>query len=179
MDGEAHRHFLSSPLIIGLLGIAAGAIIVATYHCLVNNCCFIQSRISRAQPSEQSQVLPTTNHNRTRSISTHTSPAHLIPIFRYTKECREGTCAVCLCEFTDGEAIRVLPECMHLFHVGCIDMWLNSHTNCPLCRTDIMPRRQHVTVERIQTITYPNPNSVSHPPLQHVVLMPNLGGIPP
>ncbi|KAL6145972.1 hypothetical protein ACLB2K_056655 [Fragaria x ananassa] len=90
---EPHRQFLHSPLIIGLLGVAAGAIIVATYHCLVNNCCFIQSRISSALQSEQTvQVLPTTNHNRTRStISTNTTfPSHLIPVYTYTKECREG-----------------------------------------------------------------------------------------
>lgn len=46
------------------------------------------------------------------------------------------TCAICLCEFEDGEAIRVLPECLHLFHVVCIDKWLYSHSSCPLCRAD-------------------------------------------
>jgi hypothetical protein len=45
---------------------------------------------------------------------------------------------VCLSEFKEGEEIRALPECLHLFHVTCIDAWLNAHSNCPLCRADTM-----------------------------------------
>ncbi|KAI3519084.1 hypothetical protein L1887_08095 [Cichorium endivia] len=43
-------------------------------------------------------------------------------------------CAICLAEYTDGDEIRVLPQCGHGFHVGCIDMWLDSHSSCPSCR---------------------------------------------
>ncbi|KAK9137949.1 hypothetical protein Sjap_008543 [Stephania japonica] len=46
-------------------------------------------------------------------------------------------CAVCLNEFEDEEKIRVLPSCSHLFHIDCIDVWLQSNANCPLCRTSI------------------------------------------
>ncbi|CAN0854900.1 RING-H2 finger protein ATL65 [Linum grandiflorum] len=53
-----------------------------------------------------------------------------------------GTCAICLCEFEEGEELKTLPECMHSFHVGCIDMWLYSHSNCPMCRTDAAPSPQ-------------------------------------
>ncbi|RRT40367.1 hypothetical protein B296_00058575, partial [Ensete ventricosum] len=47
-------------------------------------------------------------------------------------------CAVCLSEFHDGELLRLLPKCGHAFHVGCIDTWLRSHVNCPLCRAPIV-----------------------------------------
>ncbi|GFQ03940.1 RING-H2 finger protein atl8, partial [Phtheirospermum japonicum] len=30
-------------------------------------------------------------------------------------------CAICLADFTAGDEIRVLPQCGHSFHVGCID----------------------------------------------------------
>ncbi|KAH7519807.1 RING-H2 finger protein ATL8 [Ziziphus jujuba] len=43
-------------------------------------------------------------------------------------------CAICLGEFAEGEEIRVLPQCGHSFHVGCIDTWLGSHSSCPSCR---------------------------------------------
>ncbi|KAL6493292.1 hypothetical protein OROGR_033051 [Orobanche gracilis] len=43
-------------------------------------------------------------------------------------------CAICLAEFAAGEEIRVLPKCGHVFHVGCIDTWLGSHSSCPFCR---------------------------------------------
>ncbi|KAK9989978.1 hypothetical protein SO802_024963 [Lithocarpus litseifolius] len=45
-----------------------------------------------------------------------------------------GECAICLGEFVKGEEIRVLPQCGHAFHVGCIDTWLASHSSCPSCR---------------------------------------------
>ncbi|KAJ0265968.1 E3 ubiquitin-protein ligase RING1 [Hirschfeldia incana] len=50
----------------------------------------------------------------------------------------DGTdCSVCLSEFEEDEAVRLLPKCSHAFHVSCIDMWLLSHKNCPLCRAPV------------------------------------------
>ncbi|CAN8312745.1 unnamed protein product [Cochlearia groenlandica] len=43
-------------------------------------------------------------------------------------------CAICLTEFSDGEELRILPQCGHGFHVSCIDTWLGSHSSCPSCR---------------------------------------------
>lgn len=47
-------------------------------------------------------------------------------------------CPICLGEFEDGEKVRVLPRCHHEFHVGCIDMWLVSHSSCPTCRRSLL-----------------------------------------
>ncbi|KAI5076965.1 hypothetical protein GOP47_0009030 [Adiantum capillus-veneris] len=46
-------------------------------------------------------------------------------------------CSICLSEFVDGEDVKLLPVCSHCFHVKCIDMWLFSHTTCPICRLGI------------------------------------------
>lgn len=46
-------------------------------------------------------------------------------------------CAVCLSLVKEGEVVRQLPACMHLFHVGCVDTWLRSHSTCPLCRATV------------------------------------------
>uniref|UniRef100_A0A5B7C6G9 RING-type E3 ubiquitin transferase n=1 Tax=Davidia involucrata TaxID=16924 RepID=A0A5B7C6G9_DAVIN len=43
-------------------------------------------------------------------------------------------CAVCLCEFSEQDKLRLLPMCSHAFHVNCIDTWLLSNSTCPLCR---------------------------------------------
>lgn len=64
-----------------------------------------------------------------------------IAVFRYRKD--DGLielkdCTVCLSEFEEGDAIRLLPKCSHAFHVSCIDTWLRSHTNCPMCRSGIV-----------------------------------------
>lgn len=48
-------------------------------------------------------------------------------------------CVVCLSEFATGERIRLLPDCHHGFHLGCIDTWLVTHTTCPVCRRSVLP----------------------------------------
>jgi E3 ubiquitin-protein ligase ATL10/75/76/77/78 len=47
-------------------------------------------------------------------------------------------CAICLGEFEDGEAVRLLPRCRHGFHVHCIDTWLSAHSSCPICRDSLL-----------------------------------------
>jgi hypothetical protein len=54
-----------------------------------------------------------------------------------SKAGRRALCSVCLEDVQAGEMVRQLPACRHLFHVGCIDMWLHSHRTCPLCRCDV------------------------------------------
>ncbi|KAK1409716.1 hypothetical protein QVD17_36245 [Tagetes erecta] len=43
-------------------------------------------------------------------------------------------CSVCLSEYKAADVVRLLPECGHLFHVGCIDTWLKVNATCPVCR---------------------------------------------
>ncbi|KAE9617874.1 putative transcription factor C2H2 family [Lupinus albus] len=51
----------------------------------------------------------------------------------------EGTeCSVCLSKFQEDESLRLLPKCHHAFHLPCIDTWLASHTNRPMCRAPIV-----------------------------------------
>ncbi|PON57408.1 43kDa postsynaptic protein [Trema orientale] len=52
-------------------------------------------------------------------------------------------CAVCLSSITDDAKVRLLPNCNHLFHVDCVDLWLGSNTTCPLCRAAVEPRVPH------------------------------------
>ncbi|KAK7289844.1 hypothetical protein RIF29_03814 [Crotalaria pallida] len=51
---------------------------------------------------------------------------------------QELECVICLSAFEDGEMGKCLPKCGHGFHVECIDMWLTSHSNCPICRAPIV-----------------------------------------
>ncbi|KAL5762012.1 hypothetical protein ACOSP7_018276 [Xanthoceras sorbifolium] len=46
-------------------------------------------------------------------------------------------CAVCLCEFSEQDNLRLLPMCSHAFHIDCIDTWLLSNSTCPLCRGNL------------------------------------------
>ncbi|KAH7429127.1 hypothetical protein KP509_09G032300 [Ceratopteris richardii] len=52
------------------------------------------------------------------------------------KGCYE--CVVCLGDFEQGEELKQLPKCKHVFHPACIGSWLESHTTCPLCRRSLV-----------------------------------------
>ncbi|KAI8810497.1 hypothetical protein BJ742DRAFT_800589 [Cladochytrium replicatum] len=47
-------------------------------------------------------------------------------------------CSICLERFDDGDAVRILPSCEHVFHKECVDVWLAEQScACPLCRVDL------------------------------------------
>ncbi|KAD6119572.1 hypothetical protein E3N88_10843 [Mikania micrantha] len=56
-------------------------------------------------------------------------------------------CAVCLNEFHDHEALRLLPECSHVFHRDCIDEWLSLRVTCPVCRASLVPKPSQLSCE--------------------------------
>ncbi|PNT71338.1 E3 ubiquitin-protein ligase ATL9 [Brachypodium distachyon] len=66
-----------------------------------------------------------------------------LPTFAYEATGDEGArqscllCAVCLEDVQAGQTVRELPPCRHLFHVDCIDLWLQTHRTCPLCRCEL------------------------------------------
>ncbi|KAF8725484.1 hypothetical protein HU200_020010 [Digitaria exilis] len=70
-----------------------------------------------------------------------------IPAFAYKRELAGAggdatgwaQCVICLGLVQVGEVVRRLPACKHMFHVECIDMWLGSHSTCPICRAAVEP----------------------------------------
>ncbi|GAB2291656.1 hypothetical protein Dimus_025912 [Dionaea muscipula] len=58
----------------------------------------------------------------------------LLPTATYASGGKISECAICLTEFSDGNLLRLLPQCGHVFHVDCIDKWLGCHSSCPSCR---------------------------------------------
>ncbi|GAA0154013.1 hypothetical protein LIER_12116 [Lithospermum erythrorhizon] len=76
-----------------------------------------------------------------RTIGLHQSVIDSVEVFKFKKG--EGLvegfdCSVCLSEFQEDENLRLLPKCSHAFHIHCIDTWLRSHRNCPLCRAPVV-----------------------------------------
>ena len=49
----------------------------------------------------------------------------------------ESPCAICQDVIAAGNLVRKLRGCNHIFHVDCIDTWLQRSTVCPQCRYDI------------------------------------------
>ncbi|GJP51380.1 hypothetical protein CLOM_g10534 [Closterium sp. NIES-68] len=56
-------------------------------------------------------------------------------------------CTVCLSDFCEGELIRSVLPCEHRFHVACIDLWLATHTTCPVCRADLKSSAPRMAVD--------------------------------
>jgi len=54
--------------------------------------------------------------------------------------CTES-CVICIEKYQEGDKLKTLP-CLHVFHTQCVDVWLQDHLNCPLCKFGIVHRDQ-------------------------------------
>ena len=53
-----------------------------------------------------------------------------------TESCK--ACSICLVDFDDGETVRILPcDSDHIFHAACVQPWINTHGQCPVCRVNV------------------------------------------
>ena len=133
----------SLPLIC-LIVTAFASILLFTCYRIVKQICYghygesfrdwvERQLLDEANPDDPSQQF----HSRGLDSST----VYSLPIAQFKKN--EGPshsntdCAVCLGEFEEGEFLKHLPNCSHVFHIPCIDTWFESHSNCPLCRTHV------------------------------------------
>ncbi|KAB1227364.1 RING-H2 finger protein ATL57 [Morella rubra] len=58
-----------------------------------------------------------------------------LPVYSYGgNEKYHMDCAICLTDFEENDAVKVIPICQHVFHPQCIDVWLSSHVSYPVCR---------------------------------------------
>lgn len=64
-----------------------------------------------------------------------------IPTMKYHHEAfhskEDAQCSICLGEYEDKEMLRIMPACLHNFHRTCIDIWLEMHSTCPICRLSL------------------------------------------
>ncbi|KAJ4910073.1 RING-H2 finger protein ATL7 [Raphanus sativus] len=63
-----------------------------------------------------------------------------IVIFKESFSINDSQCSVCLADYQANEKLQQIPPCGHTFHLDCIDLWLTSHTTCPLCRLSLIPK---------------------------------------
>ncbi|GLJ38377.1 hypothetical protein SUGI_0781480 [Cryptomeria japonica] len=122
--------------IVVFLAVVTATLILS--KAIYNYCCKARSAASRRRngfdnsEDDISIVVP---------VGLDKESLNALPIVEYKPENPKAglECAVCLSEFEENEKLRVLPSCNHGFHTECIDMWLHSHTSCPLCRTTVQP----------------------------------------
>ncbi|OVA02929.1 zinc finger protein [Macleaya cordata] len=145
-DDDSGTNF--SPLVIAIIGILASAFLLVSYYTVISKYCGnLESMRRRRTNRDQNQELDE-NQNPSNQEPWQVSATGLdealiktITVCKYKKGDGfvEGTdCSVCLSEFQEDESLRLLPKCSHAFHLSCIDKWLKSHANCPLCRASIV-----------------------------------------
>ncbi|KAL5724392.1 RING-type E3 ubiquitin transferase [Ranunculus cassubicifolius] len=147
-DDDSKTNF--SPLVIAIIGILASAFLLVSYYTVISKYCgnldSARRNANRDQTGEDSNEEE--DRNQSNNELWHVSNAgleesliKLITVCKYKKGdgLVEGTdCSVCLSEFEENEKLRLLPKCSHAFHLSCIDTWLKSHSNCPLCRANVI-----------------------------------------
>ncbi|KAK8709676.1 hypothetical protein V6N13_060686 [Hibiscus sabdariffa] len=146
LGSHPHSSDTSSPIIaIAVLGILATAFLLLSYYIFVIKCCLNWQRIDllRRFASSRRREDPLMAYSpamERRHGGLDESVIRQIPISRFNKDLKERSfceCAVCLNEFEDDEKLRMIPNCSHVFHIDCIDVWLQNNANCPLCRTSV------------------------------------------
>lgn len=131
-------------LYYGMVVVGTAAIVLVIYNLVIMKWCGDSQRNQPPPPpaeAEEEDEDEEGGSNSSRSFDN--SRANLISSFKYKKGVGGGEdeyeCAVCLSVLEEGEEIRQLPRCMHSFHKSCIDMWLHSHLDCPMCRSPVDP----------------------------------------
>ncbi|OIW04296.1 hypothetical protein TanjilG_32488 [Lupinus angustifolius] len=136
--------------LISLVSLFTVIFVVAVFYVIKLKCYndLCGWRSNRSLPSQSENNGEFLNENQVdhpvwliTTVGLQQSIINSITVCKYKKDegLIEGTeCSVCLNEFREGETLRLLPKCNHAFHILCIDTWLRSHTNCPLCRAGIV-----------------------------------------
>ncbi|XP_009598352.1 RING-H2 finger protein ATL7-like isoform X1 [Nicotiana tomentosiformis] len=64
----------------------------------------------------------------------------MLPIIVFTESfsVKDTQCSVCLGDYQADDRLQQIPVCGHTFHMDCIDLWLATHSTCPLCRQSLL-----------------------------------------
>jgi len=54
------------------------------------------------------------------------------PAFKFTE------CTICLGMYVNGDSVKVVPGCSHVFHDSCFNDWVEQKWRCPNCNTEII-----------------------------------------
>ncbi|KAF3438386.1 hypothetical protein FNV43_RR21148 [Rhamnella rubrinervis] len=108
---------------------------------------YIHDNSRQHHPPPPHANLSTAQERGTLDHHHHHRDANLGPILVYSEAKSpniaagrggELVCPVCLSNFHDKDALRLLTKCDHAFHPHCIDIWLQNHSTCPLCRANVL-----------------------------------------
>ncbi|CAD8199369.1 unnamed protein product [Paramecium pentaurelia] len=100
-------------------------------------CCIICYYFFFRRRKEEHQILPT------MPIYPKTEIQRYLPkqvykslIIQYPGLTSTDECLICLDKIRDSDYVR-LTYCTHIFHIQCIDNWLEKNRICPACRSEL------------------------------------------
>lgn len=59
----------------------------------------------------------------------------------------EGECSICLKNIYCNNLIKT--ECNHIFHIDCLNIWINEKETCPMCRQSVNNSRINLSLASI------------------------------
>ncbi|XP_062179384.1 RING-H2 finger protein ATL8-like [Phragmites australis] len=127
---------------IVVLGISFGSLLaILLVLCAIR---WYLVRRSASREASEAAAAADAGSDKKRSGGLDADAIAALPELVYRKEEEdegdERECAVCLGAMAEGDAARRLPRCMHVFHRGCVDVWLREHSTCPVCRAEVVVR---------------------------------------
>ncbi|XP_062221759.1 RING-H2 finger protein ATL39-like [Phragmites australis] len=132
---QGHNVRLITTAVAAFVSVLGLALFLHLYVCHVR-------RRNRRREAASAAVLPTTAAASPKG-GLDPSAIAALPIAAYGKEVGDAggctECTICLGAVQEGDAVRVLPACRHVFHVPCVDTWLASSSSCPVCRAAVEP----------------------------------------
>ncbi|XP_061348785.1 RING-H2 finger protein ATL1-like [Gastrolobium bilobum] len=165
-----HPSSTSFPIIgIIVIGILATSFLLMSYYIFVIKCCLhwhIVDHVRGFSLSSRHEEPSAAYSPASEPRGLEETVIRLIPVIHYKTEGNTDfgerslcECAVCLNEFQEDEKLRVIPNCSHIFHIDCIDVWLQNNANCPLCRRSISLTSQTHVDDQLLT---PRPSPRDH-----------------
>ncbi|KAJ1285446.1 hypothetical protein BS78_03G280000 [Paspalum vaginatum] len=134
--GMSHNARLITTAVAAFVSVLGLALFLHLYVCHVR-------RRNRRRAAARAAVLPTTAPAAAKCGLDPAAIAALpTAVFRSSggdPEDAGAECTICLGSVQDGEVVRALPACGHVFHVPCVDTWLASSSSCPVCRAEVEP----------------------------------------
>ncbi|KAJ4829397.1 hypothetical protein Tsubulata_014541 [Turnera subulata] len=126
--------------------------------------CIMESMVFGWQRNQATHLENPSNPQESSGLDP--SLVQLFPTFAYSsvkdfkREEYGLECAICLGEFSEEDELRLLTVCFHVFHQECIDLWLESHKTCPVCRRDLdLPKE---VLEKTPLVLDQDSNIASH-----------------
>nr|CAB3463531.1 unnamed protein product [Digitaria exilis] len=134
---------------VAVLGISFGSLLgILLILCAIR--WYLVRRSAAGQDAGGTTPTAANEPQKKRSTGLDADAIAALPEFVYRKDGEAATgggeereCAVCLAAMAEGDAARLLPLCMHVFHRGCVDVWLKEHSTCPVCRAEAAAVMRH------------------------------------